>query len=87
MKNFVDFSAGTLIFWFFGFSLMFGEDIGGFIGMGEFMSDSNAVDGIPFKASLVFQAVFAATAATIVSGAIAERTKFSAYLIFSVIYQ
>jgi Amt family ammonium transporter len=85
MKNFVDFSAGTLIFWFFGFSLMFGEDIGGFIGMGEFMSDSNAVDGIPFKASLVFQAVFAATAATIVSGAIAERTKFSAYLIFSVI--
>jgi Amt family ammonium transporter len=85
MKNFVDFSAGTLIFWFFGFSLMFGEDIGGFIGMGEFMSDSNAVDGIPFKASLIFQTVFAATAATIVSGAIAERTKFSAYLIFSVV--
>ena len=64
---------------------MFGEDIGGFIGMGEFMSDSNAVDGIPFKASLIFQTVFAATAATIVSGAIAERTKFSAYLIFSVV--
>jgi len=85
MKNFVDFSAGSLIFWFFGFSLMFGEDIGGFIGIGEFMSDSNAVDGIPFKASLIFQTVFAATAATIVSGAIAERTKFSAYLIFSVV--
>lgn len=84
MKNFVDFSAGSIIFWVFGFSLMFGEDIGGFIGMGEFMSDSNAVDGIPFKASLIFQTVFAATAATIVSGAIAERTKFSAYLIFSV---
>ena len=85
MKNFVDFSVGTMIFWFFGFSLMFGEDIGGFIGIGEFMSDSNAVDGIPFKANLIFQTVFAATAATIVSGAIAERTKFSAYLIFSVI--
>jgi len=85
MKNFVDFSAGSIIFWVFGFSLMFGEDIGGFIGVGEFMSDSNAVDGIPFKASLMFQTVFAATAATIVSGAIAERTKFSAYLIFSVV--
>jgi Amt family ammonium transporter len=85
MKNFVDFSTGSIIFWVFGFSLMFGEDIGGFIGVGEFMSDSNAVDGIPFKASLIFQTVFAATAATIVSGAIAERTKFSAYLIFSVI--
>ena len=85
MKNFVDFSAGSLIFWVFGFSLMFGEDIGGFIGIGEFMSDSNAIDGIPFKASLIFQTVFAATAATIVSGAIAERTKFSAYLIFSVV--
>jgi Amt family ammonium transporter len=85
MKNFVDFSAGTLIFWVFGFALMFGDDIGGFIGFGEFMSDSDAIDGIPFKASLIFQTVFAATAATIVSGAIAERTKFSAYLIFSVI--
>ena len=85
MKNFVDFSAGSIIFWVFGFSLMFGEDIGGFIGIGEFMSDSNVVDGIPFKASLIFQTVFAATAATIVSGAIAERTKFSAYLIFSIV--
>ena len=85
MKNFVDFSAGSIIFWVFGFSLMFGEDIGGFIGFGDFMSNSNTVDGIPFKASLIFQTVFAATAATIVSGAIAERTKFSAYLIFSII--
>ncbi|MDT0552104.1 ammonium transporter [Urechidicola vernalis] len=85
MKNFVDFSAGSIIFWFFGFSLMFGEDVAGFIGFGDFMSDSNAIDGIPFKASLIFQTVFAATAATIVSGAIAERTKFSAYLIFSII--
>jgi Amt family ammonium transporter len=85
MKNFVDFSTGSLIFWVFGFALMFGEDLGGFIGMGEFMSNSDEIDGIPFKASLIFQTVFAATAATIVSGAIAERTKFSAYLIFSVI--
>jgi len=85
MKNFVDFSTGSIIFWVFGFSLMFGEDIGGFIGVGDFMSNSDVVDGIPFKASIIFQTVFAATAATIVSGAIAERTKFSAYLIFSVI--
>jgi Amt family ammonium transporter len=85
MKNFVDFSVGSIIFWFFGFSLMFGKDIGGFIGVGDFMSDSDAIDGIPFKASLIFQTVFAATAATIVSGAIAERTKFSAYLLFSIV--
>jgi Amt family ammonium transporter len=85
MKNFVDFSTGSIIFFLFGFSLMFGEDIGGFIGVGDFMSDSNVIDGVPFKASLIFQTVFAATAATIVSGAIAERTKFSAYLIFSII--
>ena len=85
MKNFVDFSTGSIIFWLFGFAIMFGEDVGGFIGMGEVMSDSNEIDGIPFKASLIFQTVFAATAATIVSGAIAERTKFSAYLIFSII--
>ena len=84
MKNFVDFSTGSLIFWVFGFAIMFGEDVGGFIGMGDMMSNSNEVDGIPFKASLIFQTVFAATAATIVSVAIAERTKFSAYLIFSV---
>ena len=85
MKNFVDFSTGSLIFWIFGFAIMFGEDVGGFIGMGDIMSNSNEIDGIPFKTSLIFQTVFAATAATIVSGAIAERTKFSAYLIFSVI--
>ncbi|WP_019668818.1 ammonium transporter [Eudoraea adriatica] len=85
MKNFVDFSTGSIIFWIFGFSLMFGEDMAGFMGMVDFMSNSNEIDGIPFKASLIFQTVFAATAATIVSGAIAERTKFSAYLIFSVI--
>ena len=83
MKNFVDFSTGSLIFWIFGFAIMFGEDVGGFIGMGDIMSNSNEIDGIPFKTSLIFQTVFAATAATIVSGAIAERTKFSAYLIFS----
>ena len=85
MKNFVDFSAGSLIFFLFGFTLMFGEDIGGFLGLPSFGFDSDEVNGIPDKATLIFQTVFAATAATIVSGAIAERTKFSAYLIFSVV--
>ena len=85
MKNLMDFSMGALIFWIVGYTIMFGTDVAGFIGMPEFFSSSDEVDGIPFKASLIFQTVFAATAATIVSGAIAERTKFNVYLLFTII--
>ena len=76
MKNFVDFISGTILFWCFGYTLMFGADGNGFIGLGDFFLNDNSIDGITAKSSLMFQTVFAATAATIVSGVIAERTKF-----------
>jgi Amt family ammonium transporter len=85
MKNLMDFSMGALIFWIIGYTIMFGTDIAGLIGKPELFYDSLEVTGIPDLASLIFQTVFAATAATIVSGAVAERTKFSSYLIFTVV--
>ena len=85
MKNLMDFSMGSILFWFVGFTIMFGVDLGGFIGKPSLFINSDAINGIPDKASLLFQTVFAATAATIVSGAIAERTKFSAYIIFTIV--
>ena len=84
MKNMMDFSIGSLIFWLVGYTLMYGEDVGGFVGKISLFFNSDAINGVPDKTSLMFQTVFAATAATIVSGAVAERTKFSAYLIFSI---
>ncbi len=85
MKNFMDFSIGSIIFWFIGYTLMYGEDLGGFAGKISLFFSSDGGDGLPDMASLMFQTVFAATAATIVSGAVAERTHFSAYLLFSVV--
>lgn len=84
MKNLMDFSIGSLIFWILGYTLMYGEDLGGFLGKISLFYSSNEINGVPDKASLMFQTVFAATAATIVSGAVAERTKFSAYIVFSI---
>lgn len=84
MKNLMDFSIGSLIFWLLGYTLMYGDDIGGFMGKISLFFGSNEINGVPDKASLMFQTVFAATAATIVSGAVAERTKFSAYIVFSI---
>jgi len=87
MKNLMDFSIGTVSFWMIGFGLMFGATSTGWYGTSDFFVDG-LVDGEPDNwelAFLIFQTVFAATAATIVSGAMAERTKFTAYLIFSVI--
>lgn len=84
MKNIMDFSFGTLVFWMVGYTIMYGQDLGGFIGKPQLFFNSDVVNGIPDKASLMFQTVFAATAATIVSGAMAERTKFNAYIVFSI---
>ncbi len=83
MKNLMDFVLGSIIYWILGFGLMFGPSIGGFIGIPSIL---NGFDGTQTNfVWLIFQTVFCATAATIVSGAMAERTKFSAYLIYSFI--
>ncbi len=84
MKNLMDFCMGTLVFAFIGFSLMMSENyVMGLIGIPNLniFTDYNS---FPWS-SFVFNVVFCATTATIVSGAMAERTKFSAYLIYSVI--
>ena len=80
MKNLMDLCIGSLGFWAIGYTIMYGDTIGTFIGSPTlFFSDSENMH------NLFFQTVFAATAATIVSGAIAERTKFTTYLIFSAV--
>lgn len=87
MKNLMDFSVGSIAFFFVGFGLMFGSSKG-FIGTSHFAlsgvtgSDGGGEWGFTF---FIFQLVFAATAATIVSGAMAERTKFTSYLVYSFI--
>ncbi len=86
MKNMMDFAVGSVTFFIVGFSIMFGESIGGVFGTIHLFSDSMYSHlglEIPLFAFLMFQTVFAATAATIVSGAMAERTKFVSYFIFS----
>jgi ammonium transporter, Amt family len=84
MKNLMDFSIGSLSFWLVGFAIMFGASDNGWIGLADF-APSIGLDGDQWTmAFLIFQTVFAATAATIVSGAVAERTKFTSYLIYSV---
>ena len=83
MKNLCDFMFGSLFYWFIGFGFMFG--VGSFIGAPHFFElGFYESDGLPAEGFLVFQTVFCATAATIVSGAMAERTKFSMYLIYTI---
>lgn len=86
MKNLVDFMVGSILFWFIGFGLMFG--IGDVFGTPH-LFDLDAMDniiqnGLPIEGFLIFQTVFCATSATIVSGAMAERTKFSMYLAYTI---
>lgn len=83
MKNFCDFMCGSVLYWILGFSLMYGTGCAlvgweGFFFIGE---DSN----VPAECTFIFQTVFCATAATIVSGSMAERTKFSMYLVYSIL--
>jgi len=82
MKNLMDFSIGALFYWAIGWALMYGSDVGGLFGFSDFFV--SGTDSVLYR-DWMFQVVFAATAATIVSGAVAERTKFTAYLLYSVI--
>ena len=85
MKNLMDFSVGSLAFWAIGFGLMFGVSKSGWLGTSGFFLSDFSPDGDPWVLAFwMFQVVFAATAATIVSGAMAERTKFVGYLLYSV---
>jgi len=90
MKNLMDFCAGTVFYWVMGFGIMFGAG-NAFMGTsGFFLNDSGETFGslawstVPLECKYFFQLVFAATAATIVSGAMAERTKFISYFIYSI---
>ncbi|MCR4991653.1 MAG: ammonium transporter [Lachnospiraceae bacterium] len=81
MKNLMDFCIGTVVFILIGFSLLLGEDLAGFIGKPGF-DIFTAYENFDFS-NFVFNLVFCATTATIVSGAMAERTKFLSYCIYS----
>ena len=85
MKNFVDFMLGSLLFFSVGFGFMFGSEGAGFIGAPNWGDLSFYKGELPVEGFLIFETVFCATAATIVSGAMAERTKFSMYLIYSAV--
>ena len=85
MKNMMDLCLGSIVYWIIGFGIMFGTDLVGIIGIPDFFVRGDYDSSFSTYAFLIFQTVFCATAATIVSGAMAERTKFSAYLLYSVI--
>ncbi len=81
IKNFADFSLSTFIFWFFGYGLMFGTSINTVIGTDQFLASPETDAAL--AAFIVFQTMFCSTAATIVSGAVAERMKFGGYLLIT----
>lgn len=87
MKNMLDMSLGALSYWALGFGLMFGASTMLYVGGDHFLlsPDNGTADGQWEYTFWMFQVVFAATAATIVSGAMAERTKFRGYLIYSIV--
>ena len=82
MKNLMDFSAGAVAFWAVGWALMYGSSKAGIVGSDQFFI--MGADSAMLR-DWMFQVVFAATAATIVSGAMAERTKFTSYLLYSLV--
>ena len=90
MKNMMDFVLGSLFFFIFGFAIMHGTDWNGIIGIKGFFNPTTLADadglfnGLPIGVFLIFHTVFCATSATIVSGSMAERTKFLAYLLYRI---
>ncbi len=87
MKNLMDFCVGSILFFMLGYGLMYGTSAAGLIGTDNFFLSKFAIGAGSGSdwAGFLFQLVFAATAATIVSGAVAERFKFSSYLVYSAI--
>ena len=81
LKNAADFGVSVVIFWLFGFGLMFGKSFNGFFGTDLFLFSTTIAE---YQTYFVFQAMFVATASTIISGAVAERLKFVGYLIMTV---
>ncbi|GMO58217.1 MAG: ammonium transporter [Termitinemataceae bacterium] len=87
MKNVMDLCFGAIAYWLVGWALMYGKDaLGGLVGSSDFLRGPMTIDedSAGFYRTWFFQVVFAATAATIVSGAMAERTQFKSYLIYTV---
>lgn len=82
MKNLIDTVFSIIFFWLFGFGLMFGLDAYGLFGTDKFLIDGK---DLQLNGFFFFQAMFAATAITIVSGAVAERIKFNGYIIVAII--
>ena len=82
LKNAADFGVSVVIFWLFGFGIMFGLSYNGFFGTDLFLFKTEKTEYMTY---FVFQAMFVATAATIISGAVAERMKFVGYLIITVL--
>ena len=82
LKNAADFGVSVVIFWIFGFGLMFGTSYNGFFGTDLFFFKTDKAEYMTY---FVFQAMFVATAATIISGAVAERMRFNGYLIMTVL--
>ena len=87
MKNLMDFACGSVVFWIIGYGIMYGSANSWFGGIDLFgvkLTSQELIGNIPSWTHLMFNTVFCATAATIVSGAMAERTQFKSYLIYSV---
>ncbi len=82
LKNAADFGVSVVIFWIFGFGLMFGSSYNGLFGTDLFFFKTSNAEYMTY---FVFQAMFVATAATIISGAVAERMKFNGYLIITIL--
>ena len=82
LKNAADFGVSVVIFWLFGFGIMFGQSFNGLFGTDLFLFKTEKTEYMTY---FVFQAMFVATAATIISGAVAERMKFVGYLIITVL--
>ena len=84
VKNLVDFCVSTIVFWSVGFGLMFGASYGGWFGVSNFFVNHSGADW-GFTTFFIFQVMFCGAAVTIISGAVAERMKFSSYILITVL--